>query len=348
MFTTFHRLAVAGGVALALAAGSSGAAASQSTQSAPAAAAAASSSTQAASADEALDQVAKLLGRAVSDANLRQQIRSGIIQQAKADNAVEYRALSSSSSMRTHLAAAYRVEHAVTEAAALQAVDQLTVNLPPTQLSVPVKFTAWTPTTYAPWVGYVPAGVDDEEVTTITAYDTTGGKHLLDASAEPNQPVIILGPDETQISGSTAASSATSSASKSVATAAAPSCYEARLTYTRLWDDHEPWFKGMAEIFLVAKGSGVYYKDEFPYLEMDGDQYWPDERLGCAKGDVTFYWWEDDSSAFDFALEFGGVSLGVGMSDEDDLIGGRILPHASFEGSTERNTSFTDLEMKTK
>lgn len=347
MFSTVHRLAVAGGVTIALAAAGSGATASQAAQSATPGDSRPVSG-KAARTNESLDTIAELLGRAVGDKALRQQIRDRIVQRGTPDKAVTYRSLSGSSDLRTELAEVYRAERSTSEAEALRAVDELTASLPPTQVSVPVRMGAWNSATVAPLVGYVPAGIDDDALTTITAYDSAGRAHELDAWTAPDQPVIVLGPDETAYHDPGSTASRTSTASRPSSKAALATCYNVRLEYVRLWNDHEPWAKGMAEIFLAAKGPGLWYKDEFTYLEQDGDQVWPDELLGCADDDVRFYWWEDDSGSYDFGLTCcGGFSFGVQMSDEDDLIGGRQLDWATFEGTSNRTTDFTDLEMIT-
>lgn len=341
-------LAAAGGVVLALTVSGSGAVASQTAHTSTSTSEKPSGALQARRADDSLDEVARLLGSALGDKTLRQQIRDQIDKRGTPDHAVTFGSLSRSSDLRAGLAATVQDERSISASEAEEVVDELTAALPPAQVSVPVKMGAWNAATVAPLVAYVPVGIDDSDLETVTAYDARGREHVLDAWVEPDQPVVVLGPDETMLhEGSTAGTTSTDLSPRAATLAADAPCYHARMTYVRLVKDHEPWAKGMAEIFLAAKGKGLFYKDEFPYLEMDGDQIWPNEYLGCAENDVAFYWWEDDSASYDFTLGYGGISFGVAMADEDDLIGGRMLDWSTFSGTSERTTDFTDLIMKT-
>lgn len=339
MFTTLQKCVAAGGVVFSLIT-SGVAVAAQNSEAKGEALPLVSSSIEAT--NESLDAVTMLLGVAVTNQTLRQEIRARITERGTPDKAVTLRSLATSSSLRQELAKTYGEMRGTSEDEAQRAVDQLIESLPPSQVSVPVKFTSWNAANVAPLVAYVPAGIDDMDLKSVTAYDAEGRAYELDAWEEPTQPVIVIGPDETAAHGPSR-----DDASTATTQLVASDCYNVRLTHVVLWNDHEPWALGMAETMMTAKSDGVWYKDQFPYLEMDGDQVWPNELLGCTRNDVRFYWWEDDSGDADYILHLGQYSFGVSMANEDDLIGGRQLNVSKFVGTTVDTTDFTDLVMKT-
>jgi hypothetical protein len=356
LFTTFNRLAIAGGVVVALTA--AGAGTSQAEQNTAEKDKGKSASVKARRANQSLDEVAKLLASAVDEKSLRRQIRGEITERGTVDQAVTLKSLAASSDLDSELAEAYREEESTSAAKAEDAVDELTASLPPTQVSVPNKTDGWNAAAVEPLVGYVPKGIDDDDLKTITAYDSDGVAHELNAWVEPKRPVLILGPDETdyydglkatgkQGTGKQGTGKQAAHSPRTASRAAKAACYQVKLTHVQLWNDHEPWAKGMAETYMVAKAGGLYWEDRFPYLEMDGDQVWPDEVLGCATNNVRFYWWEDDSGSYDFSLKLGAFDFGVHMSDEDDLIGGRMREWSIFEGTSPNDTDFGDLVMTT-
>ena len=58
-------------------------------------------------------------------------------------------------------------------------------------------------------------------------------------------------------------------------------------------------------------------------------------------------WWEDDADNADYILHLGEYSFGISMANDDDIIGGRIISKAKFEGGDEFKTDFTGLWMLT-
>lgn len=309
--------------------------------------------------DASLSNLAKLLAIAVTDAGLREQISSAISLEADGmTDPVSFESLSTSTEIADQLVSAYSSEMSVTETQAITAVENLTESVPGLQVDVPVEFANWNPELYRPLVAFTPVSIDDTIPHAITAYNAKGTPVNLDGQVAPANPVIVLGVNEGPVEGELAPPSdaviidpaegeeAPASASDATMEAAA-TCYQVKVTYARLWKDQEPWHKGRAETRLVAKSKGVWYHDEFPYLEFDGDQYWPNEVLGCTTNNVRFYWYENDSGAQDFTLGYGGFSFGIKLADEDDLIGGRELTFSSFKGTSESTTDFGELAMKT-
>ena len=61
---------------------------------------------------------------------------------------------------------------------------------------MPRHFEKWSDNPQPPLVAYVPADINDEDLKVITAYDTEGNRHILNAQEAPNFPVIVLAINE--------------------------------------------------------------------------------------------------------------------------------------------------------
>lgn len=222
-------------------------------------------------------------------------------------------------------------------------IARAAAEVPGLQVAVPVHFQSWDPATYTPLVAYFPEGVEDTLVSTIKAYDTRGNAVWLDAKVEPTHPVIVLSRNErTDSRGRVLEPVISSSEVRKPDMAPTASRYSVDMRIVHLIDDKEPWAKGDAEIALKARSRGCsgteYLATNWENLNHNDDWWAPGgtRNLGLTTCDVVFYWWEDDGGAVDFTLAYGGFSLGVAMDDDDDLIGGKQIPHASFSGSTMR------------
>lgn len=298
--------------------------------------------------NNALDSMARLFARVVTDATLRQRIHEGAAKRFDGDTNVLFSTLSNTSEVRGALASAYGQAQRVDHSEALAAVDRLAARIPKFQVAVPVNFAEWDPASFAPLVGYVPEGVEDTELETVTAYDAEGRTHLLAAQVDPAQPVIILGVNErTDESGEVVASEpATGSQEQSTSsmTTATTSSYLVELNTVHLEVDHEPWSKGAAEISYRAKSRGCYGVAHTDYdvtgLDYAGNNrtWWDGDglNLGRTSCPVILYWWEDDSGSYDFNLSYRGFGLDIHMADGDDLIGGHEHGAAYFAGETEQ------------
>ena len=313
-----------------------------------------STNQSAARVNKSLDSLAKLFARAMSDAKIRQGIHAGVAKRFDGDTEVLYKTLSSTSDVRRGLATAYSRGQTTPSSAAFSAVDRLAGDIPRLQVAVPAKFDSWDPATYTPLVAYMPTGVQDTTLKTITAYDAKGKAYALDAQVAPARPVVVLGLNErTDDSGKLLNRESGSSSRETTATAGrqmtlAATSYQVRMAKVHLIHDNEPWTKGSAEISLRAQGCGLSYTDiDWSSLNDDEDWWYGPRELGTATCAVTFYWWEDDGNNWDFTLSYGGASLGVKMDDGDDLIGGIKLDLATFEGGTNKMSAWSDLEQWT-
>ena len=305
--------------------------------------------------NKSLDSLAKLFARAVADGKMRQSIHAAVAKRFDGDTEVLYKALSTTSGVRSGLASAYSHGRTAQSGEALSAVDRLAADVPRFQVAVPAKFDSWDPASYTPLVAYMPTGVEDTTLKTVTAYDAKGKSYALDAQVAPARPVIVLGLNErTDDSGkllrpeAVSPSRQTSTASGATTSTLAATSYQVRMAKVHLIHDNEPWAKGSAEISVRAQACGLSYTDiDWSSLNDDEDWWYGPRELGTATCAVTFYWWEDDGNNWDFTLSYGGASLGVHMDDGDDLIGGIKLDLATFEGGTNKLSQWSDLEQWT-
>lgn len=313
--------------------------------------------------NRSLDALAKLTARAISeDVSLRRQIRSGAAKRFDGDTDVLYTKLSETSGIRRSLAAAYSRGSRASQDEALTAVDRLAGAVPRFHVSVPVNFDSWDAATYSPLVAYMPAGVEDTTLKTVTAYDSAGNAHQLDAQVEPDQPVIVLGINErTDDSGKllrpkNSGPSAASASAPSARAAALGAKYEVRMVQVSLFDDKEPWPQGDAEISMKAKSyarsatCGVdFLEPNWALLNNSGDAWGPPtpRGLGSTCADVGFAWWEDDGDAKHYALTIGDFSLGVQMDNDDDMLGKQRVGHGTFSGASMENVRWAAISQWT-
>jgi hypothetical protein len=141
-----------------------------------------------------------------------------------------------------------------------------------------------------PLVAATPA---DDQVRTITAYDTRGRVHVLDARRVPDQPVYLVDTDVSKalkaglkvIDQQLAARGLSSPKAQATATAAdAGGWWSTRITSIEVSNDEEPWIKGAAEMFTLVTGFGLDGKPrvdsvDMPYLDYDGTVYRPNQIL---------------------------------------------------------------------
>ena len=313
--------------------------------------------------NSSLDALSKLFAGAVTNEKFRHTIHDSVAERFDGDTDVLWDGLAEKPGVRNALAEIAARQTSITTLDAQRTVDRLTNEIPRLQIAVPANFDAWNPADYTPLVAYMPEGVEDTTLKTITAYDAAGRTFQLDAQVAPKQPVIVLGLNErTDDSGNLLESqevtqnqpiSPESKASINASNSIAAATYEVRVGLIHLVHDREPWASGDAEIAMKAKSrgcSGTEYTDtNWAYLNNDGDWWGGDEYriLGNTTCDVVFYWWEDDGGSADFTLGYGGFSLGVKMDNGDDLIGGIQLAHSKFQGASGDHSAWSDLTMNT-
>ncbi|MER5460282.1 DUF3103 family protein [Streptomyces sp. NPDC002668] len=134
----------------------------------------------------------------------------------------------------------------------------------------------------------VAAASADDQATTITAYDSRGAAHRLDARKAPDRPVYVLDIDESVAlaAGMKVMRQEFGKHGLNVpqASTAGAGFWTTRITGVELSDDEEPWIKGDAEIYSLVTGFGLDGKVrvdpvEMPYLDNDGVVYRPNQIL---------------------------------------------------------------------
>ncbi|KOX01725.1 hypothetical protein ADL02_02610 [Streptomyces sp. NRRL WC-3723] len=148
-----------------------------------------------------------------------------------------------------------------------------------------------------PWVA---AATQDENATTVTAYDSHGRAHTLDARTAPAHPVYVVDIDSSKALAagldvlteelsrygvhSAAPTAEHTPADRPQALTATGGFWTTRITAVELSDDEEPWVKGDAEIYPLVTGFGQDGKVrvdpvDMPYLDNDGTVYRPNQIL---------------------------------------------------------------------
>ncbi|MBC8045773.1 MAG: hypothetical protein H7Y00_03170 [Fimbriimonadaceae bacterium] len=74
--------------------------------------------------------------------------------------------------------------------------ENIILNVPNFQISVPVHCEEWDSENYIPLVAIAETNVDERSLATIKAYDSDGNIHWIDAQAEPDMPLIAVGISE--------------------------------------------------------------------------------------------------------------------------------------------------------
>jgi hypothetical protein len=148
-----------------------------------------------------------------------------------------------------------------------------------------------------PWVAAASA---DDDAATVTAYDSRGRAHTIDARKAPSHPVYVVDIDGTKALSAgldvlneelarygVASAAPTPQQARTAgprAQAATGGFWTTRITSVRLSDDEEPWIKGDAEIYTLVSGfgqDGTARVDpvDMPYLDNDNTTYYPNQIL---------------------------------------------------------------------
>jgi len=135
----------------------------------------------------------------------------------------------------------------------------------------------------------VAAAPTDDVRSAVTAYDTRGGRVILDAVQVPKRPVFVVEVDTeaalpiglSVIRTAMDANGINGSAPRFGPTAG---YWATMVRSVRLNDDEEPWIKGAAEIFGITAGFGLDGLAKvdtvtMPYLDYDGTTYFPNQLI---------------------------------------------------------------------
>ncbi|MFI5753963.1 DUF3103 family protein [Streptomyces sp. NPDC051569] len=227
------------------------------------------------------NDTARSLAASLADSGWRSRMRAAAL-----SGQVDLQALTAEATTRGGTSLTQRVREADRRIAAAKGLDASTGSLLRVRLgdaSMREGLTAGT----APWVAAAPA---DDDAATITAFDSQGRAHTLDARQAPSRPVYVVDID---VSKALAAGMDVMkdelakhgvSLPQPTANRAAGGWWSTRITSVELADDQEPWVKGDAEIYTLVTGFGLDGKPrvdtvEMPYLDNDGVVYYPNQIL---------------------------------------------------------------------
>ncbi|MFD9001043.1 DUF3103 family protein [Streptomyces sp. NPDC059582] len=235
----------------------------------------------------AQDRAARAIARSLGDNAWRTQLRSAAL--TSDDVAVTALAARENPGLRSTLAAA---DHTIATAKGLDGKVGPLLRLRLGDSSMRAALTAGT----APWVA---AATSDDGTKTVTAYDSQGHAHALDAREAPAHPVYVVDIDSSKalaagmdvlreelvkdgVPSALPGAATTTPADRTAA--ASGGFWTTKINAVELSDDEEPWVKGDAEIYTLVTGFGQDGKArvdpvDMPYLDNDGTVYRPNQIL---------------------------------------------------------------------
>ncbi|MGW6744669.1 DUF3103 family protein [Streptomyces sp. NPDC055025] len=244
------------------------------------------------------DRTARAIATSLDDQRWRAQIRSA----ALASDQVDLRALTDRATAKAGQALKSTVAKGDQRIAAAKGLSADTGSLLRLRLAADSMRGALTAGT----VPLVAAATTDDDAETITAYDSRGRAHTLDARKTPDRPVYVVDIDVTkamaaglgvvdkelakhglssaEVSEDSEGSRTSEGSRASGNRAAAAGFWTSRLDAVYLSSDEEPWISGDAEIFSIVSGFGFDGKVRvdtvtMPYLDNDGTTYYPNQIL---------------------------------------------------------------------
>jgi hypothetical protein len=228
------------------------------------------------------DDVARSLAVSLTDAGWRSQVRSAALSSAQVD-VQDLAARATTRSGKALIPAVREADRRIAAAKGLAASTGSLLRVRLGDASMREDLTGGA----VPLVAAAPA---DDAAETITAYDSHGRAHILDARKVPQLPVYVVDIDVSKALAAGLGVLRTEFAKHGVATPgpqsrqAAGGWWSTRVTSVELADDEEPWVKGDAEVYTLVTGFGLDGKArvdtvDMPYLNSDGVVYYPNQIL---------------------------------------------------------------------
>ncbi|MFD5057826.1 DUF3103 family protein [Streptomyces sp. NPDC058394] len=228
------------------------------------------------------DDAARSLAVSLADAGWRSQVRSAALSSAQ----VDVQALAARATTRSGKALIPAVREADRRIAAAKGLAASTGSL----LRVRLGDASMREDLTGEAVPLVAAAPADDDAETITAYDSHGRAHTLDAREVPQRPVYVVDIDVSKALAAGLGVLRAEFAKHGVAAPrpqaqlAAGGWWSTRVTSVELADDEEPWVKGDAEVYTLVTGFGLDGKArvdtvDMPYLNNDGVVYYPNQIL---------------------------------------------------------------------
>ncbi|MFF0051358.1 DUF3103 family protein [Streptomyces sp. NPDC005498] len=228
------------------------------------------------------EDVARSLAVSLADTGWRSQVRSAALSSAQ----VDVQALAARAATRSGKALIPEVREADRRIAVAKGLASSTGSL----LRVRLGDASMREDLTGGAVPLVAAAPADDAAETITAYDSQGRAHTLDAREVPQRPVYVVDIDVSKALAAGLGVLRAEFAKHGVATPrpqarqAAGGWWSTRVTSVELADDEEPWVKGDAEVYTLVTGFGLDGKVrvdtvDMPYLNSDGVAYHPNQIL---------------------------------------------------------------------
>ncbi|MET9587345.1 DUF3103 family protein [Streptomyces sp. NPDC006539] len=228
------------------------------------------------------EDVARSLAVSLADTGWRSQVRSAALSSAQ----VDVQALAARAATRSGKALIPEVREADRRIAVAKGLASTTGSL----LRVRLGDASMREDLTGGAVPLVAAAPADDAAETITAYDSQGRAHTLDAREVPQRPVYVVDIDVSKALAAGLGVLRAEFAKHGVATPrpqarqAAGGWWSTRVTSVELADDEEPWVKGDAEVYTLVTGFGLDGKVrvdtvDMPYLNSDGVVYHPNQIL---------------------------------------------------------------------
>ncbi|MER6396758.1 DUF3103 family protein [Kitasatospora sp. NPDC001603] len=241
------------------------------------------------------DEVARALAGALTDAALRDRLRSATADAASGAADLGPLAAAAQGPAGRLAATTAQADRRIAAAKGLGDLGPL--------LRVQLADPSMRPALDAGAAPLVATAVADDHARTVRAYDTAGRVHALDATAVPGQPVYLVDIDTARTlaagmavlqrefgargldaAGGAAAANGPETAQGPGAAQAAGGWWATKISGIEVADDEEPWFKGAAEMFGLVTGFGQDGKVRvdsvaMPYLQYDGTVYHPNQIL---------------------------------------------------------------------
>jgi hypothetical protein len=228
------------------------------------------------------DDVARSLAVSLTDAGWRSQVRSAALSSTQVD-VQDLAARATTRSGKALIPAVREADRRIAAAKGLAASTGSLLRVRLGDASMREDLTGGA----VPLVAAAPA---DDDAETITAYDSHGRRHTLDARKVPQLPVYVVDIDVSKALAAGLGVLRTEFAKHGIATPgpqsrqAAGGWWSTRVTSVELADDEEPWVKGDAEVYTLVTGFGLDGKArvdtvDMPYLNSDGVVYYPNQIL---------------------------------------------------------------------
>lgn len=258
---------------------------------APAAGAAARSKTPTAAPSSTVthaeDRTARAVAASLANAPWREELRSAVLK----SNEVDLRAVTAGAASAAGRGLTGAVAGADRRIVAAKGLDSSVGSLLRLRLGTDAMKKELKPGT-SPLVA---VATQDDDATAVTAYDSLGRAHTLDATKAPQQAVYVIDLD---VSKAVAAgldlldkelaknglSTPATNRGTAPSAAAAGGFWTTKVDAVYLNNDEEPWTSGDAEIFSLVSGFGLDGKVrvdsvDMPYLDTDHHTYYPNQIL---------------------------------------------------------------------